>query len=57
MVALGGLVMHSEVQFAAVAFKFLEEEKLQKVATMSPVGVTVTTGPGGSFMIAFVGTF
>ena len=44
--ALGGLVIHSEVQFAAVAFKFLEEEKLQKAVTMSPVGVTVTAGPG-----------
>ena len=50
--ALGGLVMHSEVQFAAVAFKFLEEEKLQK--GLSPVGVTVTAGPGTCFMIVTI---
>ena len=40
--------MHSEVQFAAVAFKFLEEEKQQKTLPVPPVGLNIAIAPGGS---------
>ena len=46
VVALGGLVMHSAVQFAAVAFKFLEDEKQQKTLAVPPVGLNIAIGAG-----------
>ncbi|KAK2180495.1 hypothetical protein NP493_440g01008 [Ridgeia piscesae] len=50
VVALGGLVMHSEVQFAAVAFKFLEEEKQQKTLPVPPVGLNIAIAPDATGM-------
>ena len=40
--------MHSEVQFAAVAFKFIEEEKQQKTLPVPPVGLNIAIAPGQS---------
>lgn len=50
VVALGGLVMHSAVQFAAVAFKFLEDEKQQKTLAVPPVGLNIAIGADATGM-------